>query len=144
MKNFEKYKDELTKLILVHIPCSFRRVHLHNINCTGVECGDCHKKLNQWLLEEYKEPVKLSHDEYVILKNLPSEYKYISRDGNGWVETYEYEPTKEKYVWSNDGEGLVGDLFVFSNLFQFIKFEDEEPYNIQELVENYEKEHKDV
>jgi len=74
---------------------------------------------------------KLTEDEKAILRNLPKKYKYIARDNSGELFVYEDKPKK-------DGDGWTSYRFDFSNLFkhlfQFIKWEDEEAYNIEELL----------
>ena len=81
------------------------------------------------LLWERKEKPKLTEDEKVILRNVPQYYKWIARDGNGVVCLYPDKPHKSKTIWDS-----YGALFPFHHLFQFIKWEDEEPYSIKELL----------
>ena len=143
MKNFEKYFYEIASDIcivseLVHCGEFKHRTLLaldptkHNIHT-----------VMKWLNEEYVEPIKLTHDEYVILKNLPSESKYIVRDGLGDLETWDFKPIRGNGIWTTDYESYFIPLTAFSHLFQFIKWEDEEPYEIAKLIEDYEKEHED-
>ena len=86
------------------------------------------------LLWERKEEPKLTEDEKVILRNVPQYYKWIARDGNGVVCLYPDKPHKSKTIWDS-----YGALFPFHHLFQFIKWEDEEPYLIEELLKGEEK-----
>lgn len=81
------------------------------------------------LLWERKEAPKLTEDEKAILRNVPQYYKWIARDGNGVLCLYPDKPHKSKTIWDN-----YGALFPFHHLFQFIKWEDEEPYSIGELL----------
>ena len=81
------------------------------------------------LLWERKDEPKLTEDEKAILRNLPQYYKWIARDGNGVVCLYPDKPHKSKTIWDS-----YGALFPFHHLFQFIKWEDEEPYSIEELL----------
>ena len=89
------------------------------------------------LLWERKEIPQLTEDEKVILGNLPRYYKWIARDEDDMVYLYTQEPVKEKSIggWC----GLGGSAIQFGHLFQFIKWEDEEPYSIEELLEGEEK-----
>ena len=84
------------------------------------------------LLWERKEKpkIKLTEDEKVILRNVAQYYKWIARDGNGVVCLYPDKPHKSKTIWEN----IFGILFPFHHLFQFIKWEDDEPYLIEELL----------
>ena len=84
----------------------------------------------QEVLWERKEEPKLTEDEKTILRNVPQYYKWIARDGNGVVCLYPDKPHKSKTIWDS-----YGALFPFHHLFQFIKWEDDEPYSIEELLE---------
>ena len=86
------------------------------------------------LLWERKEP-KLTEDEKVILRNLPKKYKWIARDKNGVIYLYSGRPLKSDF-WLNCSESIK---LVFPHLFQFIKWEDEEPYSIEDLLKGEEK-----
>lgn len=83
------------------------------------------------LLWERKEKLKLNEDEKVILRNLPKEYKWIARDIDGCLYVYASKPKKGITMWESDGLPMIP----FDHLFQFIKWEDEEPYSIEELLE---------
>ena len=87
------------------------------------------------LLWERKEKPKLTEDEKVILRNVPQYYKWIARDGNGVVCLYPDKPHKSKTIW----DSYYGALFPFHHLFQFIKWEDDEPYLIEDLLKREEK-----
>ena len=84
------------------------------------------------LLWERKETPKLTEDEKAILKVLLKEkYKWIARDKNGCLYVYASKPEKVITIW--EGSGLP--MMPFNHLFQFIKWEDDEPYSIEELLE---------
>ena len=82
------------------------------------------------LLWERKEKPKLTEDEKVILRNLPKKYKWIARDKNGWIFLYAKKPSKCEYSWG----GCKYMLLPLEHLFQFIQWEDNEPYLIEELL----------
>ena len=84
------------------------------------------------LLWERKEKPKLTEDEKVILRNLPKKYKWIARDSSGMVYIYTQRPTKLSCIWS--GNSFGGIVIPFDHLFQFIEWEDDEPYLIEELL----------
>ena len=88
------------------------------------------------LLEEYKKPVKLSKFEYEYLKFAKeNEYNFIARDNDGCVYLYTNIPTlKGTISWGYNGEFMI----VFDELFKFVKWEDEEPYNIDKILSNCE------
>ena len=83
------------------------------------------------LLWERKETIKLTEDEKAILKVLLKEkYKWIARDKNGCLYVYASKPEKVITIW----EGSAFPMMPFNHLFQFIKWEDDEPYSIEELL----------
>ena len=145
MKNFEKHIDDIVSYInnsrCHHMDCDeciFNKRDEYDY-CIGDECNKY--KLKQWLLAEYKEPCPLSHDEYVILKNVDSKYKWIVRHDNGnnlWL--FVNKPTKEGYcIWVDLEEYDDEEFEMFNHLFQFIQWEDE-PCEISKLLADYEKE----
>ena len=83
------------------------------------------------LLWERKETPKLTKDEKVILRNLPKKYKWIARDSSGMVYIFIEKREKGQAIWYGFGQPMIP----FYHLFQFIKWEDEEPYSIEELLE---------
>ena len=86
------------------------------------------------LLWERKDP-KITKDEKVILRNLPEKYKWIARDENGLIFLYAKKPSKCEYSWG----GCKYMLLPLEHLFQFIQWEDNEPYSIKELLKGEEK-----
>ena len=82
------------------------------------------------LLWERKEKPQLNEDEKVILRSLPKDYKWIARDLSGMVYIFIERPEKGQAIWYGCGQPMIP----FYHLFQFIKWEDEEPYLIEELL----------
>lgn len=82
------------------------------------------------LLWERKEKPKLNEDERSILWNLSEEYKWIVRDESGLIYLFTNKPFKALNRWV--GYDLL--MFPFEHIFKFIKWEDEEPYSIEELL----------
>ena len=87
------------------------------------------------LLWKRKEKPQPTEDEKIILKNIPKKYKYIARDKNGLIFLHSKKPSKYDYSWI----GYNDIAFPYYHLFQFIKWEDEEPYSIEELLKGEEK-----
>ena len=87
---------------------------------------------------------KINQEEYEILKGLDDKWKWIARGEDGEMYTFVIKPHKNDRF--NDWRNRGCDWIRFENsLLQFIQWEDEEPHNIQELIEEYEdsKEYKD-
>ena len=87
------------------------------------------------LMWERQEKPQPTEDEKVILRNVPKKYKYIARDKSGLIFLFSKKPSKCDYSWI----GYNDIAFPFGHLFQFIKWEDEEPYSIEELLKGEEK-----
>ena len=87
------------------------------------------------LLWERKETPKITEDEKAILRNLPKEYRWIARDLSGMVYIFIERPEKGQAIWYDCGQPMIP----FYHLFQFITWEDEEPYSIEELLKENKK-----
>ena len=88
-----------------------------------------------WERKDEPKP-KLTDDEKVILRNLPKKYKWVIRNRVGSIWLFENKPYKNIFGWFYS----TASNLPFPNLFQFIKYEDEEePYSIEELLKGEEK-----
>lgn len=107
--------------------------------CDNHNCGECDfcknkDEILKILLSEHKEKPKITDDEKAILRNLPKKCKYIIRNWNNKLFLTEGKPQKKgDYYWSY--KGYCYELDIFEHLFQFIKWEDEEPWSIKKLLE---------
>ena len=91
---------------------------------------------------------KINQEEYEVLKGLDDKWKWIARDkdntlvmGAGKNERYLdgwFPPVNVGDSLVVDETNAVKDVSEYGNLFQFIKWDDEDPHNIQELIEEYE------
>ena len=99
--------------------------------------GNCEKCITNWLKSEHKEKITLSEAERIILENIDKDYKWICRDGvENVVWVYTDKPTKNSGWWMNESNSKIGwNLSLFKHLFKFITWNDSEPYNIAELLE---------
>ena len=78
--------------------------------------------------------IKLTEDEKVILRNIDNRNKWIARDGDGSLFVYCSKPIKKESSWVSEMFLDWCDIWIFKHLFQFIKWEDEEPYLIEDLL----------
>lgn len=103
-------------------------------NCSRkntTSCRQCLKLSLMDLLEEYKKPVKLSKFEYEYLKFAKeNEYNFIARDKNNNLYLYSNKPRKVKNGWDYEDRTTP----VFAELFKFVKWENESPMLIEELL----------
>lgn len=139
MKNKEKYIDELTEVLINNLAIdkksgSFNRCHTMICDdCLFLKGTPCSDVKREWLEAEYQEPIHLTDDEIVILKVINKKYKWIVKDKCGSLYIYEEKPWKGSSIWDN-GYGNYVECHIFDHLFQFIKWEDEKPYSIDELL----------
>lgn len=120
MTNYEKMTDMSRQETAIFI-------HDFYINHTHITVNDIY----MWLGEEVKPT--LLEVERILLENIKKEYKWIVRDIGGTIMLYENEPEKIGISWV--GNGKVSYLVAFSHLYDFVKEEDVEPYNIKKLLE---------
>ena len=87
------------------------------------------------LLEEYKEPIKLTRFEYEYLKVAKENgYNFIARDNDGCVFLYRNIPWKDELSWDYSGKFIIA----FAELFKFVQWKDEESWEIDEILSNCE------
>ena len=124
--------EELVQQILCKFDiCKSQLLGLDEYSCT-VQSGKCKECYIAWLNQEHQEPIKLSDAERVILENTDEKRKWIARSELGSLQVFTNRPTKSYRMW-NDKEGY-DFLGPFNHLFQFITWNDSEPYNIEELL----------
>lgn len=111
--------------------------------CDNHNCGECDfcknkDEIMKILLSKHKEKPQLTDDEKAILRNVNSVFTRIARDRNGDIYIYEKKPFKNTKIdaWCDGGSYIK--FVAFKHLFQFVKWEDEEPYNIEELLKEVE------
>lgn len=142
----EKIKNFDTEKCGEDLNCYLSRIAAnqnYSVDCyreSDLDCSECLRLSLLELLEEYKEeykkPVKLTKFEYEYLKVAKKEgFNFIARDNDGCVYLHTNIPTlKGTISWGYNGEFMI----VFDELFKFVKWEDEEPYNIDKILANCE------
>ena len=122
MKNSDKNFDEIAK-------------GMSNIS---KKLAEMFGGLTEEKIKEILKSIKptLSEAERAILENINKDYKWIARDkAENMLFIYQRKPYKNDYGnWLNGGTNH--GLKLFNHLFQFITWQDEEPYNIEELLKN--------
>ena len=91
------------------------------------------------LLWKRQELPKLSSAERIILENLDKQYKWISRDMGGHLFVYFNKPTKKNDYWTDVPNAITYMPLSFPDLFKFVKWKDEQPYSIDELLKKGEQ-----
>lgn len=113
-------------------------------NCERLNCEDCrfynedpeatcYRNIFYWMFEEHKPSVnKLEHDILDYLYH-NTKFRYIARDEGGYLFAYYEPPVKGTDCWE-DGE-CYGSLEMLGDLFKSVKWADEKPTSICEILE---------
>ena len=136
MKNIEREVviDYIADAVMAHqSDYDFDKKHELGFGRNRKNNADDFKK---WLFEDFIEPIKLTGFEHEFLKrSCDLMLNYIARDFNeSLVVSYSRldKTATNKYWVSKSGAKYLCPNFY--DLFQFIKWEDEEPYSIEELL----------
>lgn len=155
MTNYEFYKEEIEMryrnveaFALTKQGCI---VNCGSINCQacmfscytnpatrGLSCGD--RKM-MWAVHEHVEKPKLTKQERKFCELFESKDVWIAKDKSGALYLYDKKPHKGKElydeIWEANyyGNTMDGIVFKLAEMkFEFIKWEDEEPWSIEELL----------
>ena len=77
---------------------------------------------------------ELSDVERAILENVDKEYRYIVREENDKLYLFGRKPNKFCRVWVSNVP-TAASMYQFNHLFKMVKWEDEEPTLIADLLE---------
>lgn len=142
MKNRDKFAKEI-----LDIACKGSKIAVkHNSNipcvCSNIECeecsfdfyDDCEEGIENWCESEYVEKPIITSREKNFLDVLLPNCKYIARDNSDALYIYNEKPTRTNCDWySSDGILCLISTRFFGNMFDFIKWEDEKPWSIEDL-----------
>ena len=94
----------------------------------------------RYILDELEplEPIKLTRLEYELLKYFSKNFrsKYIVRDKNGALSALGRNPIRPDAFYEPPFSSGWEQIDIFDDCFQFIKWDDSEAYDIQEILEN--------
>jgi hypothetical protein len=144
MKNFEKFETEIMRIVReghnIAIQNGFP-VRCENIFC--IKCdfngigGQCRDKRREWMESEYKEHPKLNKFEKALCESLQKGWFARDKADNFWY-LYDHKPKKDKDVWRSIGKTITQQIRMVDASpkikFDFIKWEDEEPWSVAELL----------
>ena len=144
MKNREKFAKEI-----LDIACKGNRFAVTKsgkidscgkISCSECLFGDistdisCDVSLERWSKSEYTEKPTITSKEMVFLCLILPEWKYIARDNNhNKLFLYTDKPSKKSTYWLSEKDANRIRCDVFDVKFNFIKWEDKEPWSIEDL-----------
>ena len=94
-------------------------------------CGD---QLHEWAESEYVEKPTITSREKKFLDLLLPDCKYIARNQDESLYVYKNEPIRCKIYWTvNNFCSYYISIDMYGNMFDFIKWEDKEPWSIEDL-----------
>lgn len=139
MKNWEFHREGLEKYFFVFGMKQDNKMCW----CSEMYCNECifnkknplygcNKTKIEWLYQEHKEPVVLTDDEKALCKLL-NKNGYIARDSNNKLFYYPVKPHKNNISWGCEHDKFIisiNDSFPTCK-FDFIKWEDEEPWEVK-------------
>ena len=92
------------------------------------------------IMKVYRKPLwergeaTITRDEKVLLENIAKIFKYIARDHGSTLFLFGEKPIKEKWMWVRTPDSYTSSFTIYSHLFPMIKWEDEEPWLIEDLL----------
>lgn len=140
MKNKEKWVKQLAEIALATSPGIAVDVRSGEPReCRKTACRDCafcditcnRYALLKWAEEECKEKSTISRSDRTFLDYVPDDYKYMARDEDGMLFTYKNRPQRGSTTWLYDS--LLFGIYKAKVRFPMVKWEDEEPWLIEDL-----------
>ena len=153
MKNKEKYAKEIVEIACSGDVLAVSKVTGKPNSCKNTRCEDCNrcndfpiceeKRLREWAESEYIEKPVISKRDREFLEYLDKNAHYIARDLNGGLYVYISKPHKLIDCWECAGCEVDKPLRMFNIALPMVKWEDNEPWLIEDLkklevVEEYE------
>ncbi len=136
MTNYEKYKNQIIELTARGNCIGLLNGKIANCNSIHcVHCGfdkmeDCYNARRDWLNAEYIEKPKLTQREWHLCKAI--ETGWIARNESGLLYRFEEKPSKSGEIWFHPG--IMLSLRIVPDCFEFIQWQDEEPWSIEDLL----------
>lgn len=148
MKNREKFAKEILNIAcngrIMAVTKDNEVVCCDNINCKSCmfeslfgRSQSCSDQLREWSESEYVEKPTITSREKKFLSLILSKWKYITRDANEKLYAFDLLPSKKRNSWCIEN-GSIGNYCnisekLFGKMFDFIKWEDEKPWRIEDL-----------
>lgn len=142
MKNKEKYEERVLTFACDESSFGVCEETGEMERCSKIHCNaclfyrkkeTCHTNRRKWLEQEYIEKPVISKRDREFLDYIKACFKYIARDENGGLFVYSEKPIKKSCYYDNVGgvTGMAG--FVFDIKLPMVKWEDSEPWLIEDL-----------
>ena len=145
MKNRQKFAKEI-----LDIACKGSRIAIKHdcvipCVCSKIECSDCQfdfyddceEGIENWCESEYVENPTITSREKKFLDLLLTKWKYIARDENKNLYVFDSLPIKGYDGWCIENISMCEYCYIskktFGDMFDFIKWENEKPWSIEDL-----------
>lgn len=151
MKNREKFAKEI-----LDIACNGRSIAVTKDNkvvyCSDIPCESCMfnscgkhigraqvclDRLREWAESEYVEKPTITSKEKMFLDLLLAKWKYLARDKDEKLYVFDLLPSKKRDSWCIESVLICNYCNIskklFGDMFDFIKWEDEKPWLIEDL-----------
>lgn len=146
MKNREKFAKEIIDIACKGLEFAVTKSSKIT-SCSQISCKkcifespkdsekSCRTKRYEWSGSEFVEQPTITSIEKNFLDMLLPKWNYIARDSNTSLYIYPIKPTRlgERWMLKNDYYFYQIAKNVYGNMFDFIKWEDEEPWSIEDL-----------
>lgn len=140
MKNREKFEKEIIDIAsdCIAVTKEGKRV----VMCECISCSEClfeppncREKIKEWAESEYAGESVISKRDRLFLDYLREEYKFIARDKNGGLFMFKDKPRKEENYccWVASSNCLNLYMHFLNVDFPMVKWEDKEPWKIEDL-----------
>lgn len=146
MKNKEKFAREIFDVACRGDSIAVTIANNEIVPCGNIECGkcifkvkeyeECSDKIKKWCESEYIEKPILTSKEKKFLDLLLPECKYIVREKNDTLYIYYCKPIRsyKNGIWTSDDDYYYLPKKMYGDdIFSFIKDDDEEPWDIEDL-----------
>lgn len=150
MKNREKFAKEI-----LDIACSGRSIAVTKDNevvcCDNINCESCMfdmvehigrsqvclDRLREWSESEYVEKPTITSRERNFIDLILAKWEYIARDADEKLYAFDLLPSKKRDSWCIENALICNYCNIseklFGKMFDFIKWEDEKPWSIEDL-----------
>ena len=137
MKNIEKYEDEIRSELKVGMSIGCATKKSRETDCGDeFDCHNCCIRAFNWLLEEYKEPIKpiLTEKEKIIIEDIIKAVKHFGAEVQ-CIAKYRQgdEPTDYYLNFSYKNSTDDFDTFPFNGNELFVGMKVDELYTLEEL-----------
>ena len=97
----------------------------------------CYDRLREWAESEYVEKPTITSKDKMFLDLILSKWKYIARDKDKNLYVFDSLPSKGDNGWRIENILMCDYCNIskkpFGDMFDFIKWEDEKPWSIEDL-----------